>query len=183
MQLAAIIIVFSVGTALFPMGAVANSSWVGTHYREPGYTYHGSFAANLTAATPIANVSVGYCDTIEVADDRWEGAVPVTLRVHNDTTYLFAVVPSFGSVTQRYPASVKLHFTTTQNYTVQVERETQDTFFRCHIQAYEYIPPVLISLVPILLYSYSGIGAFLILFGLVLTSNFVRRTRSFYWTG
>jgi len=181
-QLAAIILVFSVGAALFPAGLVANFYWVSSiHYQEPDYTYHGSFEANLTAATPIANVSIGYCDTIEVSDRRWEAAVPITLRMYNDTHYLFAVFLSFGGETTWWPASAELHFATAQNYTVQVEREAQDTFFRCYISAYEK-KPLLVLWVPTFPILYYGAGTFLMLFGLLLTSNFIRRTRTFYWT-
>jgi hypothetical protein len=35
---------------------------------------------------------------------------------------------------------------------------------------------------PMLEYSYFGLGTFLILLGLGLTSDFVRRTKMFYWT-
>ena len=181
-QLAAIIIVFSVGVALFPMGWLAYSHWPGTYYWEPDYTYRGVFEANLTAATPVASVVVGNCDTIEIADERWDAAEPVTLRVYNETYSLFAVIPSFGRGTLWHRASVDLHFATAQNYTVQVERETWDAFFRCYIRAYNYSlpPPVFPFLV--FPYPYFVMGSFLILFGLVLTSNFVRRTRAFYWT-
>lgn len=185
-QLAAIIIVFSVGAALFSWASSPFSCWPSyTHYWEPDYTYQGDFQANLTATTPIANVSIGYCDTIEVSDRRADAEVRITLRVYNDTHYLFALLPNFGGEaisSWSFPASVKLHFSTTQNYTVEVEREAEDTFFRCQINAYVDIPPPPVVPVPTFLYSYFGMGAFLILFGLVLTGNFVRRTRTFYWT-
>jgi hypothetical protein len=183
-QLAVIIIVFSVGVALFPTGFISSRfSWSYTYYWEPHYTYQGIFEANLTAASPITNVSVGYCDTIEVSDQRGEAAIPVTLRVYNDTYYLFAVIPTFGGKTPwMYPASVELHFATAQNYTVQVERETEDTFFRCDIHAYVHTPPPPVNPMPMLEYSYFGLGTFLILLGLGLTSDFVRRTKMFYWT-
>lgn len=182
-QLAAIIIVFSVGVALFPMGWLAfTSSRPGVNFWVPDYTYEGIFEANLTAATPNASLVVGDCDTIEIADERWDSAEPVTLRVYNETYSLFAVIPSFGRDTTWYPASVDLHFATTQNYTVQVERETWDAFFRCYIRAYKYTPPPLVLPFVIFPYPYFIMGIFLILFGLVLTSNFVRRTRAFYWT-
>lgn len=180
-QLAAIIIVFSVGVALFPTGWIAYGYLPRTYYHEPDYTYHGIFEANLTAATPIASVMVGNCDTIEITDERWDAAEPVTLRVHNQTYNLFAVIPSFGGDTLWYPASAELHFATAQNYTIQVERETWDTFFRCYIGAYNYSPPPPVILAPIFPYPYFAMGIFLILFGLVLTGNFVRRTRTFYW--
>jgi len=182
-QLFAVIILFSIGASLFPIGYIA-SSYQPTYLHHPVYTYMGSFEANLTVASPIANVSVGDCDTIDVSDERWEDAVPVTLRVHNDTDTLFAMIPSFGGEPTWYSAAVELHFSTVQNYTVQVEREAQDTLFRCYIYAYVKLQPPVVIPVPtisttILCY---GAGTLLMLFGLVLTSNFIRRTRTFYWT-
>jgi len=179
-QLAAIIILFSVGTALFPIGLLTYRALPSHPYWQRNYTYEGSFDANLTAATPIANVSVGNCDRIEVSDSRWDHAVPVTLRVYNDTHYLFGVLPSFGGKPTWSQAMVDLQLAVVQNYTVQVEREAGDTFFRCYIYAYENSPPPPVAPILTFPYSYFSIGAFLILFGLVLTSNFARRTRTFY---
>jgi hypothetical protein len=182
-QLAAIIIVFSVGAALFPIGFVGSYySMDYGHYWQPDYTYEGSFEANLTAASPMANISVGYCDTIEIYDQCYN-ALPVTLRVYNDTHHLFAMVQSFGGEPAYWsPASAKLHFATSQDYTVQVEREAEDTFFVCQIYAYVDMPLPPAIPIAIILFPYFGIEAFLMLFGLVLTTDFVRRTRTFYWT-
>ena len=181
-QLAAIIIVFSVGAALFPIAHIANGYWWEyTQNWEPRYTYSGGFEANLTAASPMANVSVGFCDTIEVSDEYWYGAEPVTLQVYNDTHWLFAIIPTFGGEPTWRPAAADLHFTMVQNYTVQVEREARDTLFRCDIHAYEDMPPPpMAPSFTILIFSF-GIGILLINIGIALTINFVRRTRSFFW--
>jgi hypothetical protein len=181
-QLIVIIVVFCLGVALFPAAYISYPyTWLNSQNWEPYYTYKDSFEANLTAASPMANVSVGYCDTIEVAA-RYS-SVPVTLRFYNSTGNISAVIPSFGGESTWYPPSVSLHFAVVQNYTVQVEHEAEDTFFYCTIHAYlDTPPPPVLPFFMLFPISYFTIGTFLILFGIVLTSNFIRRTRTFYST-
>lgn len=176
-QLAIIILLFSVGTSLFPTGLLIDATTPDFYETwEPTYSYYDQFEANLTAMTPKVNVSLGLCDIIFFVDTRSFISPPVTVRVINSSNAIVFTIASFGG-SSFSPGSVKLNFPRVQNYTIQFEREIQDTMFHCFIQA--YVGPPAVMPIPPSFYKYWIIGFLLDILGVLLAINFIRRTKKF----
>jgi hypothetical protein len=145
-------------------------------YRRLPYTYDGFFEANLTLGTPTARLALGNCVYVEIEDQRYPELAPVTLRIRNLTNHAVANLSSFGRTQERELSYVKLTLPTEAPYWLEVDRESQDTWFWCYVRArgalMTYVMDVTMSVFALL-------GFVLILFGAIETNKLVELTKAY----
>lgn len=171
------VLCFTIGVALYPIGALVVYTRADL-YRRISYTYDGVFQANLTLGTPTARLALGNCVYVEVEDQRYPNLAPVTLRIRNSTDHAVANLTSFGRTQARELSSVRLTLATEAPYWLEVERESQDTWFWCYVRAHGGIM-FAASYMDVTFAVVALLGIVLILFGAVETNKLVELTKSY----
>lgn len=178
-QLIAIILLFSLGLACFPVGLLMDKIRPVYGIQE-WYPYNGPFEANLSASTPTANVSLGICYKIEIEADVSNFSL-VTIRILNMTNDAIFIVPPLVDGNQSGAVTIQLERDYEEPHTMEVEWEGQPLLFQCHIIAYAIIIPLPCVNPFAILYVFWLwwlFGFILIIQGTALAIHFVVRTKS-----
>lgn len=200
-RLVTIILLFSIGSALFPVGLILDFIYQPLYQRTFGvciHTVEGKEVcvpdrfetwcdANLTIDKPTANFSMGYSDAISIQYQRTSTEPNVTLRLLNSTGDTFIVIStsnvysgnSYTETEMKFEFWTGPSFTSNsgyQNYTLQIERTTQDTMFRCWIETF-IIHPTPPPVFQIRFGHLFWVGLIFIITGISLASDFVKETK------
>lgn len=109
---------------------------------EVDYSFQGNIAVNLTLSESIATQPLGYCGWIAIylySPDHPQEA-PVTLVLRNSLGDLITILPNRTSIQMippegSVPQSARFQVYPDE-YVLEINRETADTFFGCYLEAY-----------------------------------------------
>ncbi len=173
-QLTAIILLFGIGLSCFPLGLVIECVFRPDYQI---YTYNGPFEADLSASTPMVNLSLWRCYKIEIEASAEDFSL-VTIRILNAASAVVLSIPPLADNNETGSFTVMLERDVETELTMEIEWIGQPLLFQCYIIAYTHWGPVYMR-IPAFEFWWL-LGSLLIIVGFGLAIHFVKRTKAWY---